>query len=77
MKKEDKEFCVLFTVAFFVSIVFYLSNLNSVSPFPHKYYGIVMYDIYWIYFGIAIPFVFPVGYMIKKNLGVGRNRQPS
>ena len=67
MKEGDKEFIFIFIIACFVSLLFYYINLGTVSPYSHNYYGVVMYDIYWIYLGIGLPFIYPIYYMYRHN----------
>lgn len=65
---KDKDWIASFGIALFVSLLFYYVNRNSVFSSSTVYYGIHLNNLYLIEFGVFIPFLLPIGLMIRNCL---------
>ena len=56
MKDINKDFIACFVIACFVSMFFYYATFGCVFN---------MVDVYWVEFGMIMPFLLPIFFLIK------------
>jgi len=65
---KNKDWIASFIIACFVSLLFYYVNQNAVTTRSCFYYGWYLDNLYLIEFGVFLPYLLPLGLLIKNRL---------